>query len=148
MLCFNNNTELLKNSPLYVTFNVYSEYSATLYGIEKYIETVRIEDTSQKEFAKSVFENSKAAYCNAQKIDNKYQLLVHSMQYVASIVACSKFIDELDIQVLISKMELSEELYPVINHIFMYKNENDWYYELDKIMRNFVDGGVKIEIQF
>lgn len=139
---FDNNTKLLKNSPLYVTFNVYSEYAATMFGVQKYIELVKIDDMTQKELGKLVLQNAKSAYDNLQGITNRYQLLVHSMQYLGNVVACGQFIDDIDIQSLISEMELSNELFPVISHTLMFENNYEWYSEMDKRMRVFVDGGV------
>ena len=40
-------------------------------------------------------------------------------------------------------MELSEELYPILGHVFMYEDKYKWYEDLDKMMRKFVDGGVE-----
>ena len=138
-----NNVDALKNSPLYITFNVYSEYAATAFGTKKYIEIVKFEDMSQKELAEAILQNAKATYWNLEGIDNRYQLLVHSMQYIGNTVACSQFSDEIDIQSLISEMELSDELYPIFSHIFVYEDKYKWYDDLDKKMRNFVDGGIE-----
>lgn len=44
----------------------------------------------------------------------------YEMQYIGNIVACGQFSDEIDTQKLISEMELSEELYPILGHVFMY----------------------------
>lgn len=132
-----------KNSPLYVTFNVYSEYAATLFGTKKYIEIVKLEDMSQKELAEAILQSAKETYWKLEGIDNRYQLLVHSMQYIGNIVACGQFSDEIDTQKLISEMELSEELYPILGHVFMYEDKYKWYEDLDKMMRKFVDGGVE-----
>lgn len=138
-----NNINTLKNSPLYVTFNVYSEYAATVFGIKKYIEIVKLEDMSQKELAEAILQSAKEIYWKLEGIDNRYQLLVHSMQYIGNIVACGQFSDEIDTQNLIREMELSEELYPILGHIFMYEDKYKWYEDLDKMMRNFVEGGVE-----
>lgn len=138
----NNNAETLKNSPLYVTFNVYSEYAATVFGIQEYIKFVKCKDMSQKELAEAILQRDNAIYWNLEGIDNRYQLLVHSVQYVGSIVACCQFSDEIDPQNLISEMELSEELYPILKHVFLFEDKYKWYEDLDDMMRNFVDGGV------
>lgn len=139
---FDNNTGLLKSSPLNVTFNVYSEYAATMFGVQKYIEIVKIDNMTQKELGKLIIQNAKSTYKNLQGINNRYKLLVHSMQYLGNIVACGQFIDDIDIQRLISEMELSDELFPVIAHTLMFQNNYEWYLEMDKIMRDFVNGGV------
>lgn len=138
-----NNIDILKNSPLYVTFNVYSEYAATLFGTKKYIDIVNLEDMSQKELAEAILQSAKEQYLKLDGINNRYQLLVHSMQYIGNIVACGQFSDEIDTQNLISEMELSEELYPVLGHIFMYEDKYKWYEDLDKMMRIFVNRGVE-----
>ena len=83
-----NDIELLKKSPMYITFNVYSEYSATRFGVKKYIETVNFEDMNQKELAESILEIAKEEYRNLQGVKNRYQLLVHSMQYLGNIMGC------------------------------------------------------------
>ena len=140
---FDDDIELLKNSPMYVTFNVYSEYAATLFGTEKYIEIVTFEDMSKKELAKSILRSAKITYWDLRKINNRYQLLVYSMQYVGNIIACSHFIDDIDVQELVDEMELSDKLHPILNHIFRFENKYEWYRDLDKIMREFVDGGVE-----
>lgn len=138
-----NNIDILKNSPLYVTFNVYSEYAATLFGTQEYIKFVKCKDMSQKELAEAILQRDNAIYWNLEGIDNRYQLLVHSVQYVGSIVACCQFSDEIDTQRLISEMVLSDELKPIFNHISMYEDKYQWYKDLDKIMRGFVDGGIE-----
>lgn len=38
-------------------------------------------------------------------------------------------------------MELLDELLPTFNHIIAYENTYEWYENLDRIMRDFVDGG-------
>lgn len=126
---------------MYITFNVYSEYSATRFGVKKYIETVNFEDMNQKELAESILEIAKEEYRNLQGVKNRYQLLVHSMQYLGNIMGCSIFVDSADIQSLISEMELLDELLPTFNHIIAYENTYEWYENLDRIMRDFVDGG-------
>ena len=136
-----NDIELLKKSLMYITFNVYSEYSATRFGVKKYIETVNFEDMNQKELAESILEIAKKEYRNLQGVKNRYQLLVHSMQYLGNIMGCSIFVDSADIQSLISEMELLDELLPTFNHIIAYENTYEWYENLDRIMRDFVDGG-------
>lgn len=138
---FGNNIESMKNSPLNVTFNVYSEYAATMFGVQKYIQIVKIDDMDQKDLAKMILQNARSVYKNFQGIKTRYQLLVHSMQYIGNVVACGKFIDDIDIQRLISEMELSDELYPVFTHAFMFENKYEWYSDMDKIMRIFVNGG-------
>lgn len=140
---FDGDIETMKNSPLYVTFNVYSEYAATLFGTKKYIEIVKLDDMSQKELAEAILQSTKEIYWKLEGIVNRYQLIVHSMQYIGNIVACGQFSDEIDAQNLISEMELSEELYPILVHVFMYEDKYKWYEDLDKMMRNFVDGGVE-----
>lgn len=139
----NNNIDTLKNSLLYVTFNVYSEYAATLFGTQEYIKFAKRENMSQKELAEAILQRDNAIYWNLEGIDNRYQLLVHSVQYVGSIVACCQFSDEIDTQRLISEMVLSDELKPIFNHISMYEDKYQWYKDLDKIMRGFVDGGIE-----
>ena len=84
-----NDIELLKKSLMYITFNVYSEYSATRFGVKKYIETVNFEDMNQKELAESILEIAKEEYRNLQGVKNRYQLLVHSMQYLGNIMGCT-----------------------------------------------------------
>ena len=138
----NNNAETLKNSPLYVTFNVYSEYAATVFGTKKYIENIKLEDMSQKELAEAILQSAIENYWKFEGIVNRYQLLVHSMQYIGNIVACGEVSDEIDTQNLISEMELSEELYPILKHVFLFEDKYKWYEDLDDMMRNFVDGGV------
>ena len=139
----NNNAETLKNSPLYVTFNVYSEYAATVFGTKKYIENIKLEDMSQKELAEAILQSAIENYWKLEGIVNRYQLLVHSMQYIGNIVACGEVSDEIDTKNLISEMELSEELYPILKHVFLYEDKYKWYEDLDDMMRNFVDGGVE-----
>jgi hypothetical protein len=63
------------------------------------------------------------------------------MQYLGNIMGCSTFVDSADIQSLISEMELLDELLPTFNHIAAYENTYEWYENLDRIMRDFVDGG-------
>lgn len=140
---FNNDSLQLEKSSLYGAFNVYSEYSATMFGVKEYIEKVTLGDLSQEELAETILQRAKTTYWNLKGIDNRYQLLVHSVQYLGGIVACGQFIDKIDIQGYIREMELSSELCPVFNHIFMYEDKYQWYEKLSRIMRKFVDGGIE-----
>lgn len=135
---FDGDIDKLKGSPLYVTFNVYSEYSAMVYGIQKYIEIMGREGISKDELGGLILQNARSQYENMLGIENRYQLLIHSIKYLGNIVACSSYVDT---QGLVSEMYCSEELYPIMNHMSIYINKYEWYIEMDKIMRDFVDGG-------
>lgn len=91
-----------------------------------------------------ILNKAKETYWNLQGINNRYQLLVHSMQYLGNIVACIPYIKDIDLKKNINDMELSKELIPVINHILAFQDTTIWYTDLNFIMRNFVDGGVVI----
>ncbi|HAX65633.1 MAG TPA: hypothetical protein DCY04_00030 [Eubacterium sp.] len=141
---FKQDTEELKHSPLYITFNVYSEYNATAFGVKQYIEIVKFDDLDKHDIANMILNKAKETYWNLQGINNRYQLLVHSMQYLGNIVACIPYIKDIDLKKNINDMELSKELIPVINHILAFQDTTIWYTDLNFIMRNFVDGGVVI----
>lgn len=129
----------MKHSPLYITFNVYSEFSATLSGVLHYLKIVNIKGMSQKELCEIILQNAESAYQNLEGIVNRYQLLVHSLQYFGNVVACSNFLEDINLRKIIGKMELSNELKPVLAHILMFENNDEWYITLDKKMRTFVD---------
>lgn len=97
----------------------------------------------KREFYIPRLNRERSLYGTEFEIKLRNQLLVHSMQYIGNIVACGQFSDEIDTQKLISEMELSEELYPILGHVFMYEDKYKWYEDLDKMMRKFVDGGVE-----
>lgn len=141
---FKQDTEELKHIPLYITFNVYSEYNATAFGVKQYIEIVKFDDLDKHDIANMILNKAKETYWNLQGINNRYQLLVHSMQYLGNIVACIPYINDIDLKKIINDMELSKELIPVINHILAFQDTTVWYTDLNFIMRNFVDGGVGI----
>ena len=45
-------------------------------------------------------------------------------------------------------MELSEELYPILGHVFMYEDKYKWYEDLDKMMRNSWMEVLKLKFNF
>lgn len=139
---FDGNIEAMKVSPLYVTFNVYSEYSATLFGTQQYFKIVSFEGFTQSEIAKQYFQQAKSEYCDFANIENRYQLLIHSLSYCAKLIACGKFIDDLDVENHLDELELADEIKPILCNILRFNANNDWYELNDKMMRTFVDGGV------
>lgn len=137
---FDGNVEKMKHSQLYITFNVYSEFSATRSGVLYYLKIVSKEGMSQKELCEIILQNAKSTYRNLDGIINRYQLLVHSLQYFGKVIACSNFLEDINLEKIIDEMELSNELKPVLAHICMFENNDEWYKTLDKRMRTFVDG--------
>lgn len=136
---FNNDINKMKNSPVYVTFNVFSEYNATLFGVQQYIKIVKFDDLDKCDLAKVLLNKAKESYWNLENINNRYELLVCSMQYLGNIVACSQYDKDIDVRNLINEMELSNELCPVFKHVLEFENTKEWYVKLDGIMRKFVD---------
>lgn len=137
---FDNDVEKMKHSQLSITFNVYSEFSATLNGVLQYLKIVNIEGMSQKELCEIIMQNAESAYRNLEGIINRYQLLVHSLQYFGNVIACSNFLEDINLEKIIDKMELSNELKPILAHICMFENNDEWYKTLDKRMITFIDG--------
>ena len=137
---FDNDTEKMRHSHFYITFNVYSEFAATLSGVLHYLKIISIEGMSQKELCKIILQNSKRAYQNLEGIVNRYQLLVHSLQYFGNVIACSNFLEDMNLESIIDEMELSHELKPVLAYILTFENNYEWYKTLDTTMRTFVDG--------
>ncbi len=137
---FGGNVEEMKHSQLYITFNVYSEFSATLSGVLHYLKIVNKEDMNQKELCETILQYAKSAYWDLDGIINGYQLLVHSLQYFGNVIACSNFLKDINLEKIIDEMEFSNELKPIFAHILMFEDNNEWYKILDKRMRTFVDG--------
>lgn len=135
---FNNDIKKMKHSPLYITFNVYSEYSATLNGVLQYLKIVSREGMSQKALSEEILQDAESTYRNLEGIVNRYQLLVHSLQYFGAVRACGIFLEDINFEKIIGQMELSNELKPVLAHIIMFENNYEWYETLDKRMRTFV----------
>lgn len=139
---FNNDAEKMKYSQLYITFNVYSEFSATQSGVLNYLKIVSIEGITQKELSEIVLQNAKLNYQDLEGIVNRYQLLVHSLQYLGYVIPCSIYLEGINFKQIVDNMELSDELKPVIAHILSFENKYDWYETSDKLMRYFVDGDI------
>lgn len=139
---FDNDVKKMKHSKLYITFNVYSEFSATRSGVLNYLRIVSIEDMSKNDLCEIILKKAKSTYWNLEGIQNRYQLLVHSLQYLGNVIACSIYLENVDYKQIIDEMELFDELSPVIAHILMFENQYEWYETLDRLMRNFVDGGI------
>ncbi len=139
---FGNDAEKMKYSPLYITFNVYSEFSATQSGVLHYLKYVSLEGMTQNELCKILLKEAEVAYQNLEGIVNRYQLLVHSLQYLGYVIPCSIYLEDINFKQIVDNMELSDELKPVIAHILSFENKYDWYETSDKLMRSFVDGGI------
>lgn len=141
---FDGNIEMIKKSPLYVTFNVYSEYNATLFGVKHYIKSISFESISQRELAIKYLQQAKSRYENLEEIENRYQLLVHSMIYFGDILACREFIDDINVEKYLNKMELYNELKPIFINTLEFDNKKEWYEMNNQVMRTFVNGGVSV----
>lgn len=139
---FDNDVEKMKHSQLYVTFNVYSEFSATRSGVLNYLKIVSVEGMNQNELCEILLKEAEVAYQNLEGIVNRYHLLVHSLRYLGYVIPCVIYLENINFKQIVDNMELSDELKPVIAHILSYENKYDWYEISDKLMRNFVDGGI------
>lgn len=143
---YKGNIEEMKDDPIYVTFNVYSEYAATFFGVQQYFRNVSTNSMTSEQLAKLYFKQANSEYLDFTNIINRYQLLRHSLVYLGELLACSEFIENFDVNYYIDKMELSDELKPIICNILQFTNEKAWYELNDKMMRTFVDGGDSVEI--
>lgn len=140
---FDGDIETMKKSPLYATFNVYSEYSATLFGTQQYFKIVSFEGMTQSEIATLHLQQAKSAYCDFTSIKNRYQLLIHSLSFCGELMACNEFVDDLNVNNYLDEMELADEIKPILFNILNFNATSDWYKLNDRMMRAFVDGGIE-----
>ena len=70
---------------------------------------------------------------------DQYQRAVNGLDKEIADLEKKKAAKDKEIATL--QMELLDELLPTFNHIIAYENTYEWYENLDRIMRDFVDGG-------
>lgn len=133
-----NDINYLRNNPLYKTFNIYSEFSATKTGIIQYARTVTLGTMSLTEKCEGLLETYCSMYRRFEGIETRYQLLVHCIQFFGCITAASMIDPSYDISPYFEEIEFLSELSPVFNVLTSFEDSIDWYEHFDRIARIFV----------
>ena len=136
---FSGDVEGLKHSPLYVTFNIYSEFSATKAGIVYYGKTVKFIDSPLEDRCQALLETYLDSYRRCfPRIANRYQLLIHTIQYYGCIAAIPAICQEYDISEFFHEIQFINELRQVLERINSFEDTTLWYKEFDKTARKFI----------
>ena len=128
----------LKDNPLYATFNIYSEFSATKTGVVQYVNCVQIEGLTKEETCSELLEWSKESYLNQDGIQNRYQYLYHVMQYLGYIFAAAESIPDFDATPYLCVIDLLQELQSLLKHMGSFETTYEWYECFDTLAREFV----------
>lgn len=139
-LIFDGNQTKMINSPLYATFQVYSEFEAKKFGWLQFLKYIDYTNLTKYEQAKSIISCAQQCYDDIDGITNKYQFLMHSVQYLGCLFAVSEYDESyLDLKSEISKMTFAEELNDIIT---LLDNEGikdkSWFEEFDRQCRAFI----------
>ena len=136
---FSGCVEELKQSSLYATFNVYSEFSATRAGIIKYGNTVKFIDSSIEDRCMALLETYLDMYKKGlTKVFNPYQRLITTVQYYGCISAIPVICQDVDISVFVHEIQFLDELSLILQSLSSFEDTAMWYKQFDTITRKFI----------
>lgn len=136
---FDGDMNKMINSNINKTFNIYSEYEAVMFGYVHFLKMCLL-DKDKKYKTKLLIRKTKLIYEDMEQIENKYQFLIHSIQYFGVLMACKEFDDFFDFDKEIAEMDSILELIPIFN---MLKNTSkirnyEWFVDFDSKCRKYI----------
>lgn len=139
LLLYDNNQEKMINSDLYYTFQIYSEFNAEQRGIRMFFDLCLVDKTVQEK-VKIIQETYMSVYDDFTCVNNKFEFIIHSIQYIGILYACASYWDKFDIEKYMSEMNSILDLKEIILELFSrHKFDLIWLQKFDKICRNVME---------
>lgn len=138
---FHNNVDALKDSQLYISFNLYSEFMATREGMYQYIKYKYSEVYMTKDKYIEQLEVFLKEYKKFQGVKTRYQLLMHNLVFLGRIIAIQLIDAEIDVSYYTHELFSLKEnagFEQVVACLVSYDNSAEWYIEFDKVVREFI----------
>lgn len=136
---FNNDQDMMKQSPLYVTFNIYSEFEAIKFGYENYIKVVDYEGITKQELAERLLEEGIRIYDDFEIEKNRKGLLYHAVSYFARLCAVEKFLPNFSKESYLQdilEIDLLEGIFTMLVNPDV--RDKQWFERFDKLCREYV----------
>lgn len=139
---FDNNQEKMINSNIYYTFQIYSEFMAEQFGIAMFFDSCFTEKDKQEKI-KIILDTYIPVYNDFSDVHDKYECIIHSVQYLGILYACAKYDNEFDLTAHIGKMFGLQDLKEIILALLDdYHNfDIEWFQNFDKICREAMQLG-------
>lgn len=135
---FNKDRNKMVESKIYPTFQIYSEFSATRVGIANYLTFVEHSELSKKDFADCIIETYYNDYCKFNGIVNKYQLVIHTFQYLGVLYGVKDIIENFDIDAEINCIKYLTEFEELFSLVENFTFDIKWFEEFNKVAREFI----------
>lgn len=135
---FEKNRQRMIDSSVYPTFQIYSEFSATRTGISKYLTFVNHSDMSQDEFANCLVDTYRRDYLDFSNITTRYQLVIHTMQYLGVLVGVKDVIKDFDLDSEIYCIKYLDEFQDIFDLLNSFAFNYNWFETFDKVAREFI----------
>lgn len=137
---FCGNKREMMISQLYVTFQVYSEFKAKKFGWLQFLKCIDYEDMTKLSQANAVLETAKQVYRDKGGIINKYQFLMHSIQYLGCLYAIYEYDESyIDLDSATLLIDDLEDLSDIFSMLLDDKiKDKAWFERFDKCCREYV----------
>ena len=136
--CFDRDHDQMIHSKIYPTFQIYSEFSATRKGILHYLNFVEYSNMTKKERATCLVNHYRNIYPNFEDITNKYQLIIHTLQYLGMLFGVKDAVEDFDIDNEICLIEYLKDFEKIFDLLHEFAFEYDWFIAFDKAIREFI----------
>ena len=141
---FDGNQKSMIYSDLYCSFQIYSEFHAKYEGIIEYLGL--LDDQTQYMSIESLKEISYEKYINNISKTNRYEFVMHSIQYLACLWAVKTMVPSFDLDTKLAGFEDAVNLWPIIDSLINDHGQKtiDWFVNFDKVCKEYI--GAKNEI--
>lgn len=135
--------EKMKNSELYESFQLFSEYNAVRFGIKNYLQLVEKENMTKTELAQLLLDGSRKTFLDYSTIHNRWQLAFHIFEYLGAVHAVKELFYNMDLQEYESLLEQDNAKY-IIDAISSFEFSEDWFSFFNLRIRKFVNNEIQI----
>ncbi len=133
-----NDTQIRGNK-LYITFNIYSEFSAQRFGVSSYLSNVDFINLSKEEVAFEKLKTYKTSYEEQLlNIKDKFQYTLQTISFLGQVEGLSAHNKAIDINVIIRDLIDADIFFQVLDMFNEEKKDKQWYEKFDKFIRAYI----------
>ena len=135
---FKKDFELLKQSTINITFQIFSEFAACRSGISNYLKFVSFEDISKFDVAKNLIQYQIEIYKDSLNTPSGYEFLMNSAKLYGTIVGAFDVLQDIALNDFYDVFEMYDELSELFDLMLNYTDENFWYERFDSVVKKII----------
>ena len=135
---FKKDLQLLKQSSINMTFQIFSEFAACRSGISNYLNFVSFDEISKLDVAKSLIQFQVEVYKNSLNTPSGYEFLMNSAKLYGTIVGAFDVLQNKVLNSFYDTFEMYDELSEFFNLMLNYTDEFLWYEKFDSVVKEII----------